>query len=234
MTRTEIAMPARIRLLPNQPVTVALVDPEGEYDFELQAGRYQTTTGRELILPRSAVIALNECAPAPGEEITICRYDRRGRSEWTVSLAPSSEKARAQEEPSELAEALQESIAQAQNEKRAKEAVTPIRRKPAAKQDDQPRLFDRNNHPTPAAIAAYQRGTGTDGPAPQPAPAARLAIATKTPYGQMLRAIVRTVESVLKAEGLQLGDGPKQDLISTVYIDAAKRQGVEYDFTEGQ
>ena len=218
MTRTEIAMPARIRLLPNQPVTVALVDPEGEYDFELQAGRYQTTTGRELILPRSAVIALNECAPAPGEEITICRYDRRGRPEWTVSLAPSSEKARAeQEEPSELAEALQESIAQAQNGKRAKEAVTPIRRKPAAKQDDQPRLFDR--------------GTGTDGPVPQPAPAARLAIATKTPYGQMLRAIVRTVESVLRAEGLQLGDGPKQDLISTVYIDAAKRQGVEYDFT---
>ena len=214
-------MPARIHLEPNKPLTLRLVDPDGEYDFELQAGRYHTTDGRELVLPRRGVIRLNELAPAPGEEIGICR---RG-SEWDMWLTAQSEKARAQaeEEPQELTEVLQASIDQARSRKPTKEAVTPIRRKPAAKQasnspDDQPRLFD-------------QQGTGTYGPAPLTDPALRPAALRKTPYGQMLRAIVRTVESVLKAEGLQLGDGPKQDLISTVYIDAAKRQGVEYDFT---
>ena len=86
----------------------------------------------------------------------------------------------------------------------------------------QPRLFD-------------QRGTGTYGPSaaldPQVAP--RPALARKVPYGDMLRHIIHTVETVLKAEGVQLGDAPKQDLYTTVYIDAAKRCGVEYDFTSG-
>jgi len=211
----------RLRFIPNQPVTLKLENPEGDYDFDLQVGRYRTQDGREVQLPRPAVIVLNELAPAPGEEIGICLYrGKRGQQDgWAIWLTAQSEKTRAQaeDEPQELTEVLQASIDQARSRKPTKEPVTPIRRKPAGKQDDQPRLFDR--------------GTGTYGPAPLTDPALRPAALRKTPYGQMLRAIVRTVESVLKAEGLQLGDGPKQDLISTVYIDAAKRQGVEYDFT---
>jgi hypothetical protein len=78
------------------------------------------------------------------------------------------------------------------------------------------------------------KATGTDGPlpAPQAIPIPRPAAAVKTPYGMMLRHIVRTVKATLADENLQLGDGPTQDLISTVYIDAAKRCGVDYDFRE--
>jgi hypothetical protein len=213
---------SRIHFRPNEPQTFKLADPAGEYDFDLHCGRYQTTDGRELVLPRAGVVRLNALEPSAGEEIGICRYDQKNRrgSEWAVWLTADSEKTRAtvEEEPSELAATLKASIEQARNGNPAKEAVTPIRRKPARKQDDQPRLFDR--------------GTGTHGPAPQPSP--RLAIAAKTPYGTMLRHIVRTVKAALVDENLQLGDGPTQDLISTVYIDAAKRSGVEYDFTRGE
>jgi hypothetical protein len=210
-------MTSRIHFRPNEPQTLKLADPAGEYDFDLHCGRYQTTDGRELVLPRGAVVRLNILGVSAGEEIGICRYQKNGRgSEWAVWLTADSEKTRAtaEEEPSDLAETLKASIEQARNGK----PVTPIRRKPARKQDDQPRLFDR--------------GTGTHGPAPQPSP--RLAIAAKTPYGTMLRHIVRTVKAALVDENLQLGDGPTQDLISTVYIDAAKRSGVEYDFGEGK
>jgi hypothetical protein len=228
-----------IRLLPNEPQTVKLVDPRGDsenYDFGLQLGRYQTTDGRTLVLPRPAVERLNELDPEPGEAITICRYAKeRGRKygEWTVALSPSSEKARAiREQEAQDAppiqsdeELLLEASLKRQDASNAQKPgkVAPIR-KPSRRAVDpeiQPRLFDR--------------GTGTHGPAPafqRRADAAPLpAIAVKTPYPEMLRHIVRTVENVLKLEGLQLGDGPKQDLISTVYIDAAKRCGVEYDFT---
>ena len=66
------------------------------------------------------------------------------------------------------------------------------------------------------------------GPAPRPAPKPLV----KVPYGEALRHIVRTVNRVLNEEQVMLGDGPTQDLISTIYIDAAKRCGVIYDFTQ--
>jgi len=212
----------RLRFIPNQPVILKLENPEGDYDFDLQVGRYRAQDGREFQLPRPAVIVLNELAPAPGEEIGICLYrGKRGQQDgWAIWLTASSEKARAQaeEEPQELTEVLQASIDQARSRKPTKEAVTPIRRKPAAKQDDQPRLFDR--------------GTGTYGPAPLADPALQPAALRKTPYGQMLRHIIHTVESALKAEEIQLGDGPKQDLVSTVWITACKQVPVLFDFTE--
>ncbi len=213
----------RIRFRPNEPVTLKLADPQGEYDFELQTGRYQTVDGREVQLPRAAVIKLNELAPAAGEEIGICRYENAKRDSWAVWLTATSEKDRAIAEidHSELEQQLSASIEQINGSKPAKEAVTPIRRKQASKSPDecQPRLFDR--------------GTGTDGPAPAIQPAAILKPATLrkgVPYQDMLRAIVRTVKSVLESEKLQLGDDPTQKIIVTLYIDAARRSGVVYDF----
>jgi hypothetical protein len=211
-------MPAKIHFSPNHPVLVRLKDPVGEWDDELRVGRYETSDGSTLTLPRSAVIKLNNLDPKPGEEIGICRYTGKGES-WAVWLSTTSEKDRAVSEidHSELAEQLQASIEQSEGRKAAKEGVTPIR-KPAKRTDDQPRLFD-------------QRGTGTDGPAIQPRPAA---LRKGVPYGQMLQCIVRTVKSVLEAEKLQLGDDPTQKIIVTLYIDAAKKCGVEYDFTEAE
>ena len=248
-------MPDRIALRPNEPVTLSLVDPYADsctmYDAERCIGEYRTTDGRILALPRPAVLKLAELDPAPGEEIGIARYDRKNGKrgvEWAVWLTASAEKQRAVEEeaepPSDTVALLAASIEKA---RRRNGHPVPIRKEVAPAETPQRRLFDRCHMPTCNAVlladeskcncARDWRGTGTDGPAAALQPAARSiprpALATKTPYGQMLRHIVHTVEAVLKAEGVALGDGPKQDLYTTVYIDAAKRCGVEYDFTRG-
>ncbi len=76
------------------------------------------------------------------------------------------------------------------------------------------------------------RGTGTNGPAPRPAARPRPAAGgVRVAYGTALRHIIRTVEAILKAENVQLGDGPRQDLYSTIYIDFARKYGASYDFT---
>lgn len=214
-----------IHLKPNEPLTLTLLDPYADscerYDAERQVGEYRTTDGKILALPRPAVIELNALDPQPGEEIGVCRYTGK-QARIAVWLTAQSEKDRATEglDPVDLVPALQASIEHVKNGKPASKPVTPIRRKPQ-KQDDQPRLFDR-------------KGTGTDGPAPQLAPAAiqRTAPAVKgIPYQDILRHIVRTVKRVLEAEKLQLGDDPTQKIIVTLYIDAARRTGVAYDFT---
>ena len=231
---------SRIKLEPNKPITITLLDPFADsserYDSALQQCEYRTTDGRVLALPRTAAIALNELDPQPGEEIGVCRYTGK-QARIAVWLTASAEKARAEAETACIACAalqpyslgfvqytcpacgrkcaLNGTTTLDRPEPTPKE-VTPIRRKTARESEPQPRLFD-------------QRGTGTDGPAPQRQP--RPAIAARTPYGTMLRHIIHTVEAALKAEGVQLGDAPKQDLYTTVYIDAARRCGVEYDFT---
>jgi hypothetical protein len=211
-------MANKLTFPPNTPVLLKLADPSGEWDDEVKVGRYVTTDGQTLTLPRGAVVKLNELDPAAGEEIGICHYTGK-RAAWAVWLSASSEKSRAIEEidHSELASELQASIEQAESRKPASGPVTPIRKAPA-KQDNQPRLFD-------------QRGTGTDGPAPMPRVAA---LRKGVPYRNMLQCIVRTVKSVLETEKLQLGDDPTQKIIVTLYIDAAKRCGVEYDFREAE
>jgi len=218
-----------IHLKPNEPLTLSLVDPYADscerYDSERQVGEFRTTDGRILALPRPAVIELNALDPQPGEQIGVCRYTgRQGRIAVWLTAQAENDRAAAEADPSDLVPALQASIDQAKNGKPASTPVTPIRRKPATKEDDQPRLFDQ------------RKGTGTDGPAPQLAPAAiqRTAPAVKgIPYQDILRHIVRTVKGVLESEKLQLGDDPTQKIIVTLYIDAARRTGVAYDFTRG-
>ena len=36
---------AELHIAPNRPLTLALLDPEGRFDFETGMGQYQTTTG---------------------------------------------------------------------------------------------------------------------------------------------------------------------------------------------
>ena len=139
----------QIHIAPNKPLYVALVDPEGQYDFELRTGRYETTAGELLCLPRPAVVLLNQLAPAPGEKIQITRVwsGRPGEPpEWTVALSGQSENARAQaeSEPQDHVPALAAPIEPPDTEKAAVGPPTPIRtRKKGPSPAEQPRLFDR-------------------------------------------------------------------------------------------
>jgi len=220
-------MPAKIRLEPNQPLTLKLVDPFADsserYDSEMGICEYRTEDGRILALPRAAAIQLNSLSPAPGEEIGVCRQQSR----IDIWLAPSSEKARAEAEaePSDLAEQLAASIQQARNGKPAKEAVTPIRRKPAGKQDDQPRLFDRKPWPDPAIFPDFDRkGTGTDGPVALAAliPAASAPThrdkPLPIPWNIAFREVSAWVSKELAGNNLQWSDAAQQDMVSTVLI----------------
>src|ERR1017187_941741 len=140
----------QIHIAPNRPVTVALVDPEGLFDFETGMGQYQTTTGELVTLPRPAVVLLNVLGPQPGEDIVITRHwsgRPSEKAEWSISLSPQAEKARAkaETEPATLTEQLEASIEQALTRKRVMDNPTPIRR-PSKRQpapEIQPRLFDR-------------------------------------------------------------------------------------------
>ena len=211
-----------LTIAPNRPLTVALVDPEGRFDFETGMGQYQTTTGELVTLPRPAVVILNTLDPQPGEEIVICKHwsGRPGeKAEWTISLSPKSEngRAKAEEKPSDLAEQLQASIEQVQARKAATAPPTPIRR-PAKRQpapEVQPRLFDR--------------GTGTHGPAPVIAPLSiplpAMAIGRAPKPGQIPANIaVREILAFIKADPstANWGDQAVQDLLSTVFIGFVK------------
>jgi hypothetical protein len=219
----------RIIFQPNIPVTLCLQDPEGSFDFEGSQGTYQTTDGRTLVLPRVAVLKLNELEPKAGEEIGICRRVSKERTggntvQWDIWLTPKTENSRAlQEQVTECATEAQEPPSEVPAPVDTPEPVeanlkppTPIRKR-------------RYKHPDPLQPRLFDRGTGTYGPAAIPVPA----VARKgTPYPDMLRHIIRTVTTVLKETGEQWNDAAKQDLVSTVYIDCAKRSGVIYDFTE--
>jgi hypothetical protein len=209
-------MPRSLTIAPNKPVTLALVNPEGQFDFEVGIGRYQTTTGELLTLPRAAVVILNALEPAPGEEIQITKHwsGKAGeQSEWTIALSPRSEKARAQaeKETQEPAEGPETVNPPTRPRKEITAPPTPIRR-PAKRQpapEIQPRLFDR--------------GTGTHGPAPAILPA--LAPAARIRPGQIPAnvATCEILEFVNADPGTQNWSADaKQDLCSTILIASFK------------
>ena len=86
-----------LHIAPNRPLTVALVDPEGRFEFDVGMGYYETTTGQMLTLPRPAVVILNTLDPQPGEEIVITKHwsgKLAEKAEWTISLSARAENAR--------------------------------------------------------------------------------------------------------------------------------------------
>lgn len=217
-----------LQIKPNIPLTVALVNPEGTFDFEGGFGLYETTTGQTFILPRPAVVLLNTLDPQPGEEIVITKHwsGKRGeKAEWTVALSPNSEKcrAKAETEPANLSEALQASIEQAETRKALRANPTPIRR-PSRKQpapEVQPRLFDK--------------GTGTHGPLPaiQPEdvprsiPLPAVAIGRQRGMGQIpANVATREILAFIQSDPntANWSDQSRQDLLSTILI-AAYRAG---------
>ena len=209
-----------LNIAPNIPLHVALKNPEGDYDFDLQVGRYETTTGQLLTLPRPAVILLNALNSRPGEELQIVKgwSGKAGDGiTWTVALANSTEKARAEAgEPDTLTEQLERSLEAMERGKAAQ--PTPIR-KPAI------------TAPAPAQPKLFDRGTGTHGPAPMPIPAPAAvpvqAVSTSRrpspiPVNIAIREILQFV--AVDPNTKNWSDQSRQDLASTILI-AEYKQG---------
>ncbi len=193
-----------LHIAPNRPVFVALVDPEGIYDADLNRGTYQTTDGQTLILPRPAVIALNMYGPAKGEEIEITQSysgHAKDRPEWSIrSAAEATKEAAAREEARSTPEPVPEPI----------NAPTPIRgrRRP----DPGPGLFD-------------MRGTGTYGPMPAAQAYAAPKLVNRRPPSPpqipaniAFREVSAWVAAELQANNLQWTDKAQQAVVSTVFI----------------
>ncbi len=216
-----------LHIKPNVPLFVSLVNPEGEYDFDLECGTFHTTAGEMLTLPRIAVIKLNELWPAPGEEIVIQQHWSGRASDkktWTVALSTRSELARAEAEAAQdLTEPLAASIRQVEERKAATANPTPIsspsRRGPKP-ETAQPRLFDR--------------GTGTHGPAPAAEPAPQPVILPAAangnrkappqviPWNIAFREVSAWVSKELAGNSLQWSDEAQQAMVCTVLIQEAK------------
>ena len=163
-------------------------------------------------------------------------FVRKRRGGFDVWLSPASEMKRAAEEASEVSRQLR-SCGEAAGE------LTGDRDR-KANLDASPASVSVNPAviPFPARRVEPEtlRPTGTDS-LPVPAPTAQrkpfLASSRPAPpgrvgYGAALEHICRTVSGVLKETGLPLGDGPLQDLISTVFIAAQKEKAVDFDFGE--
>lgn len=193
-----------ITIEPNKPVYLALMDTEGRYDFELEAGQYQTTTGQTLRLPRPAVLKLNLCDPRPGEEIEITKH-WTGRAAdaptWTVNI-------------SKRTEAERTAAAPASEPRPATPPPTPIRapQQEPRPQTSQPRLFNR--------------GTGTHGPAPAPVFQLPAASPSRQPPPAQIPAniAIKEILAFIQADPntKNWSDQARQDLASTVYIASVK------------
>ncbi len=192
-----------LHIAPNRPVLVALIDPEGVYDQELNRGTYQTTDGQTLILPRPAVVALNMYGPAPGEEVEISQTWSGApgdRPEWSIRSAAEAASAPAARE--EVAASPAPAIEPIRS-------PTPIRR---TTKEAQPGLFDT-------------RGTGTYGPMPAAVAYAAPKLVSRRPPSVpqipaniAFREVSAWVAAELRGNNLQWSDEAQKNMVCTVFI----------------
>lgn len=202
----------------NIPQVLSLLDPVGDIDGSQVL--YQTSKG-EISLPRHVAKKLDALKLSPGEEISICRYQRDGAAEWVVCLTPRSEKARAAAEAPELERQLAESLDQVRKGVMPSESV---RRKP-----DTGSVGHR--------AVRELRPTGTDdGPVPKLGPKIAAKAAPGGPvrvsYRVALQDITETVLKLLAERKEQWESDPRQGLISTCFIAACKTGQIVFDFPE--
>ena len=98
-----------VKLEINKPLTLTLLNPEGELDGRYEQVHYATDQGTLTLSYRTAA-KLNILELKSGEQFQITKHQREHGTEYTVNLAPATEKARAGEEDSDLARQLAESI----------------------------------------------------------------------------------------------------------------------------
>lgn len=172
-------------------------------------------------------------------------FVRKRRGGFDVWLSPASEMKRAAEEASEVARQLRDttfggrpSVADLPGVSNGNGAnATPS---PTVGTLPPATLIPFPAHPPRPEELEPLKPTGTDSlPVPRPVAQPRPFLASSRPappgrvgYGAALAEICKTVKSVLCETGLVLGDGPTQDLISTVFIAAQKEKAIDCDFGE--
>jgi hypothetical protein len=197
----------RLRFAPNVPQIIALQDPEGDYKPDQEEVEYLLTDGRILVLNVPDATRLNLMDLQTGETFSVCKRLTEGQLPYIeIALSNATEKARAAQE--------QESppIPVPRRKRGGKVHEIPVTQGPSV-----------SIHVPPLPIAA--RGTGTYGPAPQtqPTPASR---PQSIPLNQAFVEAVKIVRDGLKEAGVQWGDGPQQDAVSTLLIGALNRNWI--------
>lgn len=201
----------RVHFSPNVPQQIALKETTPTQDGP--DWRFELEDGRALVVPRKAAVAILELDPAAGESFMVCkRWDGEPNHPpyWDLWLSPRAEQERAASESvpmmrdpeTDLEALLQASV----RRERTKRTAAPAR----------------------SGDTASLKPTGTEGPQPVPLP--RPAVmpappqrkAGKIPYNIALGEILQFVTSGLKSAGEQWHDQAKQDLVSTLLIQAAK------------
>jgi hypothetical protein len=199
----------RFRFTPNVPAIISLAQSEGAYDSEAGTVAYQLSDGREMVVNTEFATRINLLDLQPGESFGVCKRVTEDRHPpyFDVWLSPATEQERAKQEA--------EAVPVAPLAVPQRKGATRVREMPPAQPAAQPRLFD-------------QRGTGTYGPAPrmQPAPATRQVPAPPIPFNQAFIEAVKIVRDGLKEAGVQWGDGPQQDAVSTILIGALNRNWI--------
>jgi hypothetical protein len=162
------------------------------------------TDGRILVLNVPDATRLNLMNLQTGETFSVCKRITEGQLPYIeIALSNATEKARAAQEQEAPAPPVL---------RRNRRGGKVHEMRPEVSEPIQPRLFDR-------------KGTGTYGPAPQaqPAPASRM---QSIPLNQAFVEAVKIVRDGLKEAGVQWGDGPQQDAVSTLLIGALNRNWI--------
>ncbi len=202
-----------VRFAPNIPVhQLALESGDGE-QVAPDLYVYDLVDGRQMYIPTALAVELRRAEIRPGESFSVCwrwNGDRATVGQWDVWLTGSAERQRAVEEaedPEGLAAALQRSIDALANKKRMNAEKTPA---PTA----------------PPRLAAPSK------PEEQPPHPALSVVETKTPrrpvsseripLDEAVEELLVIVDRALEKSRERWSDAARQDLLSTLIIQAGK------------
>lgn len=237
-----------LRFETNIPITLALPVLQGLPIFKgrKREEMFVTVEGKRFSLPDEAAQRLRAIARVD-EPFVACR--RHGRFEFW--LTNGSEQSRAAEEAPEVARQLRTSSNEVEprgasealhRSERGEDSAPggPLAVSATPKTGGQPGETGPTVLPFPTQRVEREplKPTGTDSlpvPALDGKPKLSLISSRSGPPGRVgyraaLADICKAVKSVLIETGLNLGDGPTQDLISTVFIAAQKERAVDFDF----
>jgi hypothetical protein len=204
-------MPAEIlRFEYNVPVQLSLKyrdgrSTDGKYGPQVM---YSLSDGRVMYLDPPVAESLKELGVQPGEPFCICKSKDGRQVNWSVWLAPQTEKKRAAAEgPSDLEVKLQQSL----------DRVHQVPRKQVQSQ--------------PAPAVSETRSTGTYGPHPIPVP---VSLPTKQQYGDAMAEFLvmagraaRRAETILgKEEGSVRFNSRDIAAFATTCFIAAENRGL--------
>jgi len=233
-------MSGTVPLKLNEPVKITLACESGELDGHNVV--FQTQDGRSLVVTRSTAEKIYDLEVKPGESICITKLpDGKGKSIWyDVRLSTSTEKARAAQEAEEARRrvpgygnalvAPQQGLRrcpQCKNLRPPEAFCLPVTSCPcdACRQETAKTEFD----------ATWQDLKDVCQPPPPPTrKQARQAPPGKVSYREAVPQLLKVVSESLKRENVAWGDGPQQDLVSTLIIAASKAGAIDWDLSNGE